>query len=514
MILYLPVLVFLAGLTLAHRRSRVQRLIGLLVMVAGGAGSLALVVEPAVAAGWALGPIAGVLLARPVGTRRRLAFEALVRRSVVLVVAILAAGIVASKLGLGENPWPLTGVVWFAGAVGLDWLLMPLDDEDRASGGVLTLAGFTGVLVLATAPGVLTAVVAGLAALVPAVVSRWRGLGAAPPPVRAGLLLAAGIIAVAGISTTALFAVSVSDVRLSLAGVALPGLGIVLLAAALQGEGWAWLGPVAGLAVAATSPVLRWAALAAVAAALPSTDRRGQRLLWAGIVALLLSPVMQVLAAAPFALRLFPVALAAGLALVALAASTGPVRALVLPAASVQVLQAVQQLGQAGITRFQLAAAAGAILLLAYPLMVETGSRPVRVRVSRAVMTAGLLMIAVAAHDPLDLGSVAAFLLLIDLAVVAPARLDGPLGRLAESGWPPAVAFSGRVLAVAAAIQASVALGALAVALTAGLYLSGILSSPRRKAAGAPLTVSGWTVAVVSLGCGLAPAIFLRMLHV
>ena len=67
---------------------------------------------------------------------------------------------------------------------------------------------------------------------------------------------------------------------------------------------------------------------------------------------------------------------------------------------------------------------------------------------------------------------------------------------------------------MAAAIQASVALGALAVALTAGLYLSGILSSPRRKAAGAPLTVSGWTVAVVSLGCGLAPAIFLRMLHV
>jgi len=391
---------------------------------------------------------------------------------------------------------------------------MPLDDEDRASGGVLTLAGFTGVLVLATAPGVLTAVVAGLAALVPAVVSRWRGLGAAPPPVRAGLLLAAGIIAVAGISTTALFGVSVSDVRLSLAGVALPGLGIVLLAAALQGEGWAWLGPVAGLAVAATSPVLRWAALAAVAAALPSTDRRGQRLLWAGIVALLLSPVIQVLAAAPFALRLSPVALAAGLALVALAASTGPIRALVLPAASVQVLQAVQQLGQAGITRFQLAAAAGAILLLAYPLMVETGSRPVRVRVSRAVMTAGLLLIAVAPHDPLDLGSVAAFLLLIDLAVVAPARLDGPLGRLAESGWPPAVAFSGRVLAVAAAIQASVALGALAVALTAGLYLSGILSSPRRKAAGAPLTVSGWTVAVVSLGCGLAPAIFLRMLHV
>src|SRR5207245_5170037 len=117
-----------------------------------------------------------------------------------------------------------------------------LDDEDRASGGVLTLAGFTGVLVLAPAPGVLTAVVAGLAALVPAVVSRWRGLGAAPPPVRAGLLLAAGIIAVAGISTTALFAVSVSDVRLNLAGVALPVLGSVLLAAAPQGERRAWLG--------------------------------------------------------------------------------------------------------------------------------------------------------------------------------------------------------------------------------------------------------------------------------
>jgi hypothetical protein len=230
-------------------------------------------------------------------------------------------------------------------------------------------------------------------------------------------------------------------------------------------------------------------------------------------VALLLSPVIQIVAAAPFALRFSAVTLAAGLALVALAASAPAVRALVLPAASVQVLEVVQKLGPAGVTRFQLAAAAGAILLCAYPLIADSRARPDRVRMSRAVMTAGLLLIAVAAHDPLDLGSVAAFLLLIDLAVVAPSRPDGPLGGLAHSSWPPAVAFSGRLLAVAAAIQVSVGLGALAVALAAGLLVSGIMARPHRKAGGPAPTAGDWLVAAISLGCGLAPAIFLQMLH-
>lgn len=513
MILYLPVLLFVAGLTLAHRRTRAERLLGLLAMVGAAAASLALVIEPAVAGAWALGPIAGILIVKPAVPRRRLVFEALVRRSIVLAVALLAAGIVASKLAVGENPWLLTGVLWFAGGVGLDWLLLPLNDEDRGSGGVLTIAGFTGVLVLAIAPGPLTAGIAGAAAILPAIMTRWRGLRADPPAIRVSLLLLAGAIALVGILTTTLFGVSTFDVRLSLAGVALPGLAIVLLAAALQGESWAWLAPVAALAVAATSPVLRWAALAAVAAGVPSPDRRSHRLLWAGIVALFLSPVIQVLAAAPLGPRLVPVTLAAGLILLALASAPAPVRALVLPAAGVQVLQAVQQLNAAGVTRFQLAAAAGAVLLTAYPLMAKPGSRAPQVRMLRAAMTTGLLLVAVAARDPLDLGSVAAFLLLIDIAVVAPARPDRPLGGLAHSGWPPAVAFAGRVLAVAAAIQASVALGAVAVALVVGLQISGIMASARRKAGGPRLTFTDWLVAAISLGCGVAPAIFLRMLH-
>lgn len=513
MILYLPVLLFIAGLVMAHRRARLERLIGLLAIVGAGAGSLALVVQPGVAAGWALGPIAGILIARPAGPRRRLVFEVLVRRSTVLGVTLVAAGIIASKLAVGENPWLLTGVLWFAGAVGLDWLLLPRDDEDRSLGGVLTIAGFAGVLVLAIAPGPLTAAIAGAAAIIPALMTRWRGLSGAPPAVRVSLLLVAGAIALVGVFTTALVAASVFDVQLSLAGVALPGLAIVLLAAALQGEGWAWLAPAAALAVIASSPVLRWAALAAVAAAIPVRDRRTQRLLWAGIVLFMLSPVIQVLAAAPLGPRLVPVALAAGLILVALASSAVPVRALVLPAAGLQVLQAVQQLSSAGVTRFQLAAAAGAVLLCAYPFMAEPGSRASRVRMGRAAMTAGLLLIAVAARDPLDLGSVAAFLLLVDLSMVAPSRADGPLGGLAHSGWPPAVAFAGRALAVAAAIQASVALGVVAIALVAGLQISGMMAGTRRVAGGPRMTVTDWLVAAISLGCGIAPALFLRMLH-
>jgi hypothetical protein len=128
-------------------------------------------------------------------------------------------------------------------------------------------------------------------------------------------------------------------------------------------------------------------------------------------------------------------------------------------------------------------------------------------------MTAGLLLIAVAARDPLDLGSVAAFLLLVDLSMVAPSRAGGPLGGLAHSGWPPAVAFAGRALAVAAAIQASVALGVVAVALVAGLQISGIMSGTRRVSGGPRMTFTDWLVAAISLGCGVAPALFLRMLH-
>lgn len=513
MILYLPTLLLIAGLALAHRRAGAERLVGVLALVGAGAGCLALVVGPSVGIGWAIGPTAGILIGKSTGTRPRLAFEGLMRRSVTLVMALLAGAIIASKLPVGENPWLLTGVLWFAGAVGLGWRLVPRDDEDLACGGVLALAGFTGVLVLAILPGPLTATLAGATAVVPAVMSRWRGFRRDRPAIRVSLLVPAAAVALVAVLTTTPFGAAVFDVRLSVAGVALPALVVVLLAAGFQGERYAWLAPVAALSVVAVSPVLRWAALAGVVAGVPIPDRRSQRLAWAGVVLLFLNPVVQVLAAAPFGLRLASVTLAVGLVLLVLASLAPAVRALVLPAAGVQVLGAVQQLAPGSVTRFQWAAAAGAVLLVAYPLMADSGAREGRARTVRTALTASLLLIAVAARDPLDLGSLATFLLLIDLAIVAPARAEGPLGRLAHSGWPPAVAFAGRVLAVAAAVQASVLFGVLAVALVAGLYLSTIAGGARRAAARPQPSINDRLVAGLSLGIGVAPVILLRMLH-
>jgi hypothetical protein len=133
----------------------------------------------------------------------------------------------------------------------------------------------------------------------------------------------------------------------------------------------------------------------------------------------------------------------------------------------------------------------------------------------------GLLLLAIAARDSLGLGDLAVALLVIDLALV---RVDHPadeargwMGRLfalARSSWPPSVTFAGATLAVIADLQASLALGLLAAVTWAGLQLAPLLD--RHALAPAParprsaLRVLG---PVLSIVCGVAPALILRMLR-
>ena len=69
-------------------------------------------------------------------------------------------------------------------------------------------------------------------------------------------------------------------------------------------------------------------------------------------------------------------------------------------------------------------------------------------------------------------------------------------------------------MAVIAALQASLALGVLAALLLAGLQLAPLLDghalapSPER-----PRSPLGWVVPAVSIACGVAPALLLRLLR-
>ena len=85
---------------------------------------------------------------------------------------------------------------------------------------------------------------------------------------------------------------------------------------------------------------------------------------------------------------------------------------------------------------------------------------------------------------------------------------------LARSNWPPSVTFAGAAIAVIAALQAALALGLLAALLLAGLQLAPMLDrhalapSPER-----PRSALGWLGPVLSIACGVAPALVLRMLR-
>jgi hypothetical protein len=112
-------------------------------------------------------------------------------------------------------------------------------------------------------------------------------------------------------------------------------------------------------------------------------------------------------------------------------------------------------------------------------------------------------------------------LLLIDLSIVRieamPERWSSRAAQLvllARSNWPPAVTFAGAAFAVIAALQAGLALGLLAALLLAGLQLAPLLdghalaSWPER-----PRSALRWVGPAVSIACGVAPALLLRMLR-
>src|SRR5207245_9721240 len=119
------------------------------------------------------------------------------------------------------------------------------------------------------------------------------------------------------------------------------------------------------------------------------------------------------------------------------------------------------------------------------------------------------------------LGELAVILRLLALAIVRVEDVPGPAsglsGRLillARSNWPPSATFAGATLAVIGALQASLVLGLLAAVMFAVLQLAPLLDR-HALAAGPerPRSSLRWIGPAVSIACGIAPALVLRMLR-
>jgi len=114
----------------------------------------------------------------------------------------------------------------------------------------------------------------------------------------------------------------------------------------------------------------------------------------------------------------------------------------------------------------------------------------------------------------------AAVLLLIDAAIIRIDDLPSPSSRwsrlvvLARSNWPGSITFAAATITVIAALQAGLPLGLLAASLLAALQLAplvdhrGVASAPER-----PRSALRWVGPALSIGCGIAPALVLRMLQ-
>jgi hypothetical protein len=215
------------------------------------------------------------------------------------------------------------------------------------------------------------------------------------------------------------------------------------------------------------------------------------------------------------------IALGLGLVLLLLASRAGVIRVLVLPATGFLVILALGGMSSPNLVRLQWIAALGALLLVGQMVLAWLIDRGGRSAIVRDQLLFALLLLGISARDALGLGALAAALLLVDLAIVRievmPERWSGIAARvvlLARSNWPPAVTFAGASMAVIAALQASLALGVLAALALAGLQLAPLLdghalaSSPQR-----PRSALGWVSPAVSIACGVAPALLLRMLR-
>jgi hypothetical protein len=473
---------------------------------------------------WVTGPIvASLLLSRP-AKRRSSSFEGLTRRVTTIVVALLVALLLASRLPVGENPLLLSAVPWFLGALGAAWFASPIDQPERLQGQVLMVAAAAAVILAAVPAGPLTAGLAGAMAIVPIAGERWRLPGPLQLPVSLTLLgLAAVALVVASIGTS-IGRIVLFDASVDVSGAILLGIAVLLVAgAALTPIGSEWAALLGVLAVGASAPSLRWAALGALIAVATVLAKEGEHLAWLGFGILALSAVLpaQATSASTSSARVQAIALGLGLVLLLLASRAGVIRVLVLPATGFLVILALGGMSSPNLVRLQWIAALGALLLVGQMVLAWLIDRGGRSAIVRDQLLFALLLLGISARDALGLGALAAALLLVDLAIVRievmPERWSGIAARvvlLARSNWPPAVTFAGASMAVIAALQASLALGVLAALALAGLQLAPLLdghalaSSPQR-----PRSALGWVSPAVSIACGVAPALLLRMLR-
>ena len=274
------------------------------------------------------------------------------------------------------------------------------------------------------------------------------------------------------------------------------------------------------MTLAAAAPGLRWAALAGLIVVATSVDRRGERPAWLAVGALAMTSVLQSLAAPSWSARVQVVALAAGLVLMLFAARAATLRVLALPTTALVVIVALGPVSAADLVRFQWIAAVGAILIVARAAL--TWFLPDRSgrEVLRDSLIAGLLLLAISARDALGLGVLAAVLLLIDAAIVRIDDTPSPSSRwsrlvvLARSNWPASITFAAATITVIAALQAGLALGLFAATLIAALQLAPLIDRHAvALAAERPRSALQWVGPALSIGCGIAPALVLRMLQ-
>jgi len=521
MIVYLPAALFLASLLTAYGSAGRRRQAATIGVVVAAAWSVALLVD-AGSTVWAIGPIvATVLLPRP-GKRVNSSFEGLTRRITTIAAALLAALLLASRLPVGESPLLLSAVPWFLGALGAAWFASAIDQPERLQGQVLMVAAAAAVILAAVPAGPVTAGLAGAMALVPLAGERWRLRGPLRVPVSVTLLaLAAVAVVLAGIGPS-LARVVLFDLSLNVSGAILLAIAVLLVVgAALTPIGSEWAALLGVLAVSASAPSLRWAALGALIAVATVLAKDGEHLAWIAFGILGLTPVLQALATSASTARLQAVSLGFGLVLMVLVSRAGVIRVIVLPATGFIVILSLGSGTAPNLSRFQWIAALGALLLVARMVVAWLIDRSEKPAIVRDQLLFALLLLGISARDALGLGTLAAALLLIDLAIVRieamPERWSPTAGRLvllARSNWPPAVSFAGASIAVIAALQASLALGLLAALLLAGLQLAplldghGLTPSPER-----PRSALGWVGPALSIACGIAPALLLRMLR-
>jgi hypothetical protein len=505
-----------AGALIAYLREGRGRTAGILTLLAGGAVSVSTGLGLPGALLWLPGPAAAAVLLTSAPSPHRLSFDALARRSAIGAGALLLALIAAAKLPIEGLPFPAIAPLWLVGAAGLAWLLTHRDSREFVRGAVLVICGGGGVLVMASSSGRLTAGLVGLLALLPLLAERWHSLIGRAEAWLESLWLALALLA-AGIGLSGWSpSITLGDLTLSYRGMAGPGLVIIFLAAAvIRPVEVTWAAVPAALSLLATSTPLRWSALAATLAVCTIPRRAPAVLPWLGLVALGLVSVLAGVAPAASSYRSQAAFLAAGLLLFGLAARDLKIRALAITPVAAYALETVQRLPNPGQSRFQLVSLAGAACLIILVLKGWPKTARGEGYAQRDAFTLALLLLAVAASSPLAILAVS--VLLVEIAIISPTRVGkqqaGPesLQALAHSGWPPAIAFAARVLAVIATLQQSVPLGVMAIAVVAALQLTPLTDRKAARPQPGPVHVRHLLPPLISMLFGLAPEILRRM---